>query len=143
MKNKELHALRQNLMSCADIKSTNLQIKIARNLKKIAQEMEAVADTDFAKEYEKLRKAAIEKHAKKDKDGNAVMINNGTAYSIANMEAFQQEIVEAAKTTGYSEWEEKDCDLKFWQLLRSDFPDDADGRIIGLIELIPEEPEDG
>lgn len=131
MKNKEILDLSNSLSSIKNLKGAKFNYAIARNiniLKPLVESLKsAISPRDNFEEYEKLRIALCEKHAKKDDKGNAetaIMnpMTGQTKYVLEDEAAFEKELKKLDEKHKETLEEREKQEEEFKKLLEEETP---------------------
>jgi DNA-directed RNA polymerase specialized sigma subunit len=162
LKKKDIVSLQVGISKVSNMTGSRFVYAIAKNARLIKPEIESINETlkqtDEYKKYEKERIALAEKYAKKDGQGNAIIIPNRNNpnvgdYDIDDKKKFNEELeklndknkkVIEAREKQEEEYgkllEEETEDFKFHKIKFDDLPENiTSGQLIGISLLLEDE----
>ena len=119
MTNKEIFVLNQGLNNCGNLKGIKLSFAISKNIKKLIPIIESINET-----IKKLQ----DDHAKKDKEGENVVIDN--EIQMVDLKKFEAE---------YKELMDVENEVDFHKIKSENLPEDITvAQLNGILEIVEE-----
>lgn len=147
MLNKQLQTLLQGALGCQDVNGLKFAYALQKNIRLMKQEIQHLFDilepSEEYKKYDKEREELAKQFSEKDKDGNPVIENE--RYKIKGKKKFEAELKnlqkkyekalneQTDKESLFNEALEKECTVKFHQIIEKDLPSDMSLRQLEIV----------